>query len=154
MCCSVLVKCLLIWSVSSLASRLGNSSRIFAIIWFSICPVICTHNHMIDYSSIYQRKQDDINQLRASLSQSAALFQLLNLPCPSAPPCLCSLSLPFSIPFHSFPYRPPFTQLELGALYYMFAKCSWWQHFTFWSAVQKVKKTQFHSTSLISVFAS
>jgi len=41
-CCSVLLKCWLIWSVSSLASRLGSSSRTFAIIWFNICTVICT----------------------------------------------------------------------------------------------------------------
>jgi hypothetical protein len=53
-CSNVLVKCLFICSVSSFASRLGNSSRILPISWFSIWIVTWqnkTITHYVQLSS-------------------------------------------------------------------------------------------------------
>ena len=47
-------KCLLICSVSSLASKLGNVSLIFVISWFKTWTVTCKENTRLFYKSLYK----------------------------------------------------------------------------------------------------
>jgi len=68
---------------------------------------------------------------KTGLRQSAALFQLLNLPSPSAP--LPLFLLPSPLPSFALFSLPAALYNQLGGLYYL----GIW---AIWSAVQRVKK--------------